>query len=84
MSKLYFLRPFFWLEKKKYDKVLSLIRLSREWPENLGVGKPYDPDERIQDYVEAFALEQQEKQRKQTPCVRKWLIIRSRYTMAVR
>jgi tetratricopeptide (TPR) repeat protein len=47
-----------WLEKKKYDKALTLIRLSREWPENLGVGKPYDPDERIQDYLEAFVLGQ--------------------------
>jgi predicted Zn-dependent protease len=44
------------LEKNKYDEALSLIRLSREWPENLGVGKPYDPDERIQDYLEAFIL----------------------------
>jgi hypothetical protein len=47
-----------WLEKKKYDKALTLIKLSRDWPENLGVGKPYDTDERIQDYLEAFVLRQ--------------------------
>ncbi|MBK6283302.1 MAG: hypothetical protein IPF54_12200 [Draconibacterium sp.] len=28
--------------------------MSREWPENLGVGKPYDTDERIEDYLESL------------------------------
>jgi hypothetical protein len=51
-----------WLEKKKSDKALTLIRLSREWPENLGVGKPYDTDERVQDYLEAFILAKTGKQ----------------------
>ncbi|TNF40881.1 MAG: DUF5107 domain-containing protein [Bacteroidetes bacterium] len=32
--------------------VLSMINNAREWPENLGVGKPYVTDERIEDYLE--------------------------------
>jgi len=34
-----------------------MIEKSKEWPENLGVGKPYKPDIRIQDRLEAFCLE---------------------------
>ena len=36
----------------KYEDALAHIARSREWPENLGVGKPYDPDERMQDLME--------------------------------
>jgi len=32
------------LEKKKYAKALSFVYQSKQWPENLGVGKPYDDD----------------------------------------
>ena len=30
------------------------IEQSRLWPENLGAGRPYDPDERIADYMTAY------------------------------
>jgi tetratricopeptide (TPR) repeat protein len=30
---------------------------AREWPENLGVGRPYDVDERLEDYLTALAHE---------------------------
>ena len=30
---------------------------SKEWPENIGVGKPYDPDEREQDFLLALAYD---------------------------
>jgi tetratricopeptide (TPR) repeat protein len=36
----------------KYEEALAHIAKSKEWPENLGVGKPYDPDERLQDFME--------------------------------
>ncbi len=49
------------IETKKYADALELIRESREWPENLGVGKPYDPDTRIQDFLEAFVLQRMGK-----------------------
>lgn len=39
---------------KKYKKALKFIAQSRTWPENLGVGKPYDTDERLPDFLEAL------------------------------
>jgi tetratricopeptide (TPR) repeat protein len=39
---------------RKYQEALSHIAKSREWPEHLGVGKPYDPDERLQAVMEAY------------------------------
>ena len=36
---------------------IKMIEKSKEWPENLGVGKPYVVDIRIQDYLKAFCLE---------------------------
>jgi len=29
---------------------VAVLDKSKEWPENIGVGKPYGPDERMQDY----------------------------------
>jgi tetratricopeptide (TPR) repeat protein len=39
---------------KKFQEALAHIAKSREWPEHLGVGKPYDPDERLQDVTERY------------------------------
>jgi tetratricopeptide (TPR) repeat protein len=44
------------IKQKKYKNALTRIEESRQWPENLGVGKPYDVDERIQDYLTAYCL----------------------------
>ena len=41
-------------KNSKNDKALNFIQRSRKWPENLGVGKPYNPDYRIQNYLEAL------------------------------
>ena len=38
--------------------------MAREWPENLGVGKPYDTDERIEDYLENLYWEKKGKSSK--------------------
>ena len=35
----------------KIEKAISAIEASKEWPENLGVGKPYDPDESLQNIL---------------------------------
>jgi hypothetical protein len=40
------------MRARRYEDALASIRRSREWPEHLGAGKPYDPDERLQDYLE--------------------------------
>lgn len=45
------------LKKNKYTKALKTLELCKEWPENIGVGKPYDPDERPQDYLMALIYE---------------------------
>lgn len=45
------------LSHKNYKQVLKNVKASKEWPENLGVGKPYDNmiDSRLEDYLEAKA-----------------------------
>jgi len=39
------------LKTQKYRKALESIGNARQWPENLGVGKPYTPDERLEDFI---------------------------------
>jgi tetratricopeptide (TPR) repeat protein len=51
-------------EKDKLTNALGHIQKARLWPENLGAGKPYDVDERMEDYVEMVIwgrLEQKQK-----------------------
>ncbi|MEP3209772.1 MAG: DUF5107 domain-containing protein [Maribacter sp.] len=43
------------MKQQQYNKAIPLLRTSKEWPENIGVGKPYTPDERAQDYMLAMA-----------------------------
>ena len=43
-------------QKKSYKVALTYIEKSRLYPENLGVGKPYITDERIEDYLQALCL----------------------------
>ena len=45
------------LEYIKNNKLLaarSAIESSREWPKNLGIGKPYQPDESIQNILMSY------------------------------
>jgi hypothetical protein len=35
----------------------SYLDSARSWPERLGSGKPYDTDDRLEDYIEALACE---------------------------
>ncbi len=48
------------MDKGKYTQALSNIDKARQWPENLGVGKPYDADidERFEKLLNAVCLEQ--------------------------
>ena len=45
------------LAQRKYADVLESVETSREWRENLGVGKPYDDqiDDRLENYLSAKA-----------------------------
>jgi len=45
------------ITKKKYSDALKMIEKSKEWPENLGVGKPFLVDIRIQDYLNIYCLD---------------------------
>ncbi len=45
------------IKKKKYGEALKMIEKSKEWPENLGVGKPFNVDTRVQDYLKIKCLE---------------------------
>ncbi|MGC9055672.1 MAG: DUF5107 domain-containing protein [Candidatus Saccharicenans sp.] len=46
-----------YLQQKDWNRALAEIILSREYPESLGTGRPFDPDQRIQDYLEAICYE---------------------------
>jgi len=45
------------MKKKKYVDAIKMIDKSKEWPEHLGVGKPFDVDTRIQDYLNIYCLD---------------------------
>ncbi len=47
-----------YLDKKNYKGAIQLLEKAKQWPENIGVGKPYNPDERAQDYLLALALKE--------------------------
>ncbi|MCP4975311.1 MAG: DUF5107 domain-containing protein, partial [Maribacter sp.] len=42
------------INKKDLNKASVILEQSKQWPENIGVGKPYNPDERMQDYLLAM------------------------------
>jgi Tfp pilus assembly protein PilF len=44
------------IEQKKFDEAIKYIDDSKNWPENLGAGEPYDPDNRFQDYLSSFCF----------------------------
>lgn len=48
-------------ESKKYGQAIQFLEKATEWPEHLGVGKPYDPDNRIEDYLQALCLQKLKK-----------------------
>ncbi len=45
------------LKKGDPRDAIKYIDRARQWPENLGVGRPYDVDERIEDFAEALCFE---------------------------
>ncbi|CAN5542122.1 DUF5107 domain-containing protein [soil metagenome] len=47
------------IRKGNFKQAISKINTSLEWPENLGVGKPYDSDTRRQNYLLAYAYAKQ-------------------------
>ena len=45
------------IKKSKFKSAVDILHESKMWPENLGVGKPYNPDERIENYLIYYCLE---------------------------
>ena len=39
------------LKKGKNNKAIKYAKKAKLWPQNLGVGRPYDVDERLEDYI---------------------------------
>jgi hypothetical protein len=50
-------------EQKKYNEAIKSLYSARLWPENLGVGKPFNVDERIENFFEATCLAKKGKKR---------------------
>lgn len=46
------------LTAKAYPAAIRTLNQYKEWPEQLGVGKPYDPEERLVDHLLAYAYDQ--------------------------
>jgi hypothetical protein len=47
-----------YVEMKDYLKAIVHLKKSQEYPENLGTGKPYDPDFRLQEYIMAYCYDE--------------------------
>ena len=45
------------MKKRNYNKSINYLEGSKRYPENLGTGKPYDPDYRLQDYLIALCYD---------------------------
>lgn len=49
------------LGKKNYRKAIKFAEQAKLWPRNLGVGKHYDVDERLDNYIIAYSLDKMNK-----------------------
>lgn len=58
------------IKKNKYADAIKMIDKSKEWPEHLGVGKPFEVDTRIQDYLNIYCLEKMNR-KSETASLRK-------------
>ncbi len=45
------------IEQKKFEEAVKYLEKGKQFPENLGVGKPYDPDYRVLDFLLAHCEE---------------------------
>jgi tetratricopeptide (TPR) repeat protein len=46
------------LQRGAYTEAIEHLERATSWPEHLGVGKPFNPDQRLQDYMVAQAYRQ--------------------------
>jgi len=62
------------INKKNYKKALAVLQDAKEWPENIGVGKPFSPDERALDFFIAAMHEQMGQTQKRNSTLNKVLL----------
>ncbi|WP_190810816.1 DUF5107 domain-containing protein [Flagellimonas sp. S3867] len=51
-----------YMDKNQFDEAAKLLEASKAWPENLGVGTPYNPDDRLSNYLLGLCNEKLGKQ----------------------
>jgi len=52
------------IEAKKYKKAIKYLNQARQFPENIGSGKPFDPDYRLEDYLLTYCEQKLGKKQK--------------------
>ncbi len=62
------------LAKQEFASALETLNAAKRWPENLGVGKPYHPDNRLINYLMVYALEKQGNQEQKVSELKEHLI----------
>jgi len=45
------------LRTKEYDEAITLANRAAQWPRTLGSGKPYNPDERLENFIIAYCYD---------------------------
>jgi hypothetical protein len=45
------------IAKKNFSRALRFAEAARDWPEHLGVGRPFETDERLENYLAAVSSE---------------------------
>lgn len=50
-----------YIQQQQFTKAVQIIEKSKDWPKNLGVGKPYDVDTRLQDFLLAICYDKLNK-----------------------
>jgi tetratricopeptide (TPR) repeat protein len=46
-----------YLEKNRYNSAVKTLNAALKWPENIGVGKPYDPEQRKIELLLAYSYD---------------------------
>jgi len=52
------------MKRTNYQNAITFLEKSKEYPEQLGTGKPYDPDYRLQDYLQLTCFERMKDHQK--------------------
>jgi thioredoxin-like negative regulator of GroEL len=52
------------IDKKDPEMAVYYIDEARKWPENMGIGKPYHVDERLEDYMQLICLDDADQEKK--------------------